>query len=283
MGRFKKYYYLLRVQQWVKNVFVFAPLLFSPLLAISNHVYNTICVFVLFCIGSSSVYIFNDICDAKKDSLHCIKRKIRPIASGDISTPNALSIMFFLYLLLGFSAYYLPQIVLIIAGYILLNIFYSLYFKSIAVLDVFCVGVGFVLRVYSGSVAISVTLSSWMLIATFSLAIFLACSKRYHEHLFMGEVLPVTNQQYYSLDMLRFFSIISASATLMFYSFFVMVQRNVLSLTIPLVMFGLFRYCYILGLQGQGYSPTDRVSKDPSIIVVSILWVCLCAYLLHHR
>ena len=171
----------LRPRQWLKNLLVLAPLLFSQNLFALGAAVRTLAAFALFCLISSSVYLLNDIQDCEQDRLHPQKRH-RPLAAGELSLGAALGAMVMLLVCaLAGGAALSQTFALILLGYWLINVFYSAWLKHVVILDVFVIAGGFVLRVVGGAVAIQVEVSYWLLICTMLLALFLGFSKRRHE------------------------------------------------------------------------------------------------------
>ena len=172
------YLRLLRVTSWAKNMFVFVPIIFAKQLFIINEFNTVLLGFILFSLAASLVYIINDLYDAKKDALHPLKKN-RPIASGDITSSSAIIIAAVIFLLLGiFSIRVNLFFTLIIWSYVLLNVLYSSYLKNIVIVDIFCISLGFMLRVIGGAVIISVAISNWLVLTTLFLSLFLAVMKR---------------------------------------------------------------------------------------------------------
>lgn len=268
---------LCRPKQWIKNVFVFAPLLFSGLFIQSHSVKLALIATILFCIASSATYILNDLKDIEKDRLHSIKSKTRPLASGIVTPIQAKVLMFCLYIVLAISSIWFYKVILVILVYMLLNIGYSLYLKHQPVLDIFTIASGFVLRVYAGAVAIAVPVSGWMFITTLCLALYLASIKRRQELDTHGVTSRKTLKNY-SLDLLNRYAEMSAIGALLFYSIFVMSERPELMITIPLVIFGMFRYWYITDIHNEGESPTDAILSDKQLLLTGSLWVIACIY-----
>ena len=165
---------LCRPKQWIKNLFVLAPLLFAGLFTDFNSIISAFTAMLLFCIASSATYILNDLKDIEKDRLHPQKSKTRPLASGAVIPKQAKILMFAFYIFLAISSFFFPLILAVIVSYLLLNFLYSHYLKHQPVLDIFTIAIGFVLRVYAGAVAINVPVSSWMFITTLCLALYLA-------------------------------------------------------------------------------------------------------------
>ena len=167
---------LIRPKHWVKNLFVLAPLIFSGLFTRPTEALLAIFGTLLFCIAASIVYIINDLSDVRRDVLHPVKRITRPIASGAVSVTEARVVLVVLSALLLVGTIVSIPLVAVLIGYILLNLLYSVWLKSIPVVDIFCVAAGFMLRVYAGARVIDVPLSSWMMVTTLSIALYLAAS-----------------------------------------------------------------------------------------------------------
>ena len=268
---------LCRPKQWIKNLFVLAPLLFAGLFTNLNSVAQAFTTTLLFCIASSATYILNDLKDIEKDRLHPIKSKTRPLASGVVSPQQAKILMITLYTILALAAFCVPVVLAVITSYMLLNFFYSHYLKHQPVLDIFTIAIGFVLRVYAGAIAINVPVSSWMFITTLCLALYLASIKRRQELTAHG-VTSRKALEGYSLYLLNRYAEMSAIGALLFYSIFVMSERPKLVITIPLVIFGMFRYWYITDIHNEGESPTDAILSDKQIIITGSLWIIACIY-----
>jgi 4-hydroxybenzoate polyprenyltransferase len=261
----------MRPKQWVKNSFVVAPIIFSGLYTDLESLLSIALATLLFSIGASVVYVINDYADIERDRSHAVKSKTRPLASGVVSKREALLLLCALLLFLLVASSFQFQVGLVVFAYILLNLGYTFYIKHKPVADIFTIAAGFVLRVYAGTVAIEVPASSWMLITTFCLALFLASIKRRQELMNQGddsrEVLKM-----YSLALVNRFAEMSATGSLLFYSLFVMTMRPELVITIPLVIYGLFRYWFIVESLDGGESPTDELLSDAQLLSVVVLW-----------
>ena len=206
---------LLRPKQWIKNGFVAAPLLFSGTLFNTVALEHTLFAVWLFCLASSAVYIFNDLHDLDADRSHPEKVKTRPLASGRVSPLQAwLLLCLMLGLLIG-TGLYMPKVLGVLGSYLVLNFFYTLQLKQQPVLDLFCIALGFVLRVYSGAVALTVPVSNWMFITTLCLALYLATIKRRQEIQQHGKHSRKVLTQY-SLPLLDYYAQISATCALIF-------------------------------------------------------------------
>lgn len=288
------YFRLLRCKQWLKNSFVFVPLLFRGLALDSISFFNASTAFILFCIASSAVYILNDIVDIEQDKKHPTKSKERPLASGEIVRSHAIYLLVSLYGLLLLQIWLFPELFQVIAVYILLNIAYTLYLKHQPIIDIFVISLGFVLRIVAGAVAIAVQTSSWMLITTLCLALYMAAIKRRQEimvhNIFHKSILSDDTTQNvrakksrhvldnYNRSLLNRFAEISGVSSFVFYSLYVLLKAPNLVLTIPLVIFGMFRYWFVVENQNGGESPTDIVIADKQLMITILLWVSICTY-----
>ena len=271
---------LLRPRQWIKNGFVLAPLVFAGQFMDGAAVIEALFAVCLFCVAASAVYIVNDWHDAERDREHPTKSRQRPLASGQVSKLQAAVLLSALYgiLLLGWLRQ--PETVLVILAYIGLNLAYTYVLKHQPVIDIFTVAIGFVLRVYAGAVALTVPLSSWMFATTLCLALYLAAVKRRQELAQIGKAGRKVLEQY-SISLVDRYAEMSATGALLFYSLFVIeTQRPELVLTIPLVLYGLFRYWFVVESQGGGESPTDALLSDWQLSIVVLLWAGVSVWVL---
>lgn len=272
---------LMRPKQWVKNGFVLAPLIFTGLFTEPAEVGKALAAMAWFCLGSSTAYIINDYFDAESDRKHPTKSKTRPIAAGLVSKPQALALLATLYLCLAIGVVLQTTVVSAIGGYMALNIAYTLVLKHQPVIDIFTIAIGFVSRVWVGALALAVPLSSWMFITTLCLALFLAAVKRRQELLRVGPAeSPGTRRvlDSYSVELVDKYAQLSAIGALIFYSLFVVTTRNELVVTIPFVLFGLFRYWFIVEELEDGESPTDALFADVQLLATVFMWVCASAW-----
>jgi 4-hydroxybenzoate polyprenyltransferase len=282
----------LRPQQWVKNFVLFAGLIFSQNLDKPEMALKTVAGFALFCLLSSSVYVLNDILDIESDRKHPLKSS-RPIASGKIKTSTATVLFIVLALIsLGLSAWLSPPFALIAASYFVLNLLYSSYLKHLVIIDVMCVALGFVIRAVAGAVLIGVEISAWLVVCTTLLALFLGFGKRRHE-LQLLETQATNHRRSlseyspYFLD--QMISVVTAS-TVVAYAFYTLsaeVETKLgtkhMDLTIPFVLYGVFRYLYLIHQKEEGGSPTRMLLNDKPILINVILWlvaVILIVYVL---
>ena len=270
---------LLRPKHWIKNLFVLAPLIFSGLFTRSDARIQALFSALLFCVAASMVYIINDLADLKIDALHPVKRVERPLASGAVSVLTARVVLIVLGALLLAASVVNVWLVAVLIVYIVLNLLYSTWLKRMPVIDIFCVAAGFVLRVYAGAVVIDVPLSSWMLVTTLAIALYLAAIKRRDELEVQGDAARAVLGQY-TVPLLDRFALMASVCAMVFYCMFVVTTRPVLAFTIPFVLFGIFRYWFLVDRKGRGESPTDALWSDLPLAITVVLWGILCAYLL---
>jgi len=270
---------LMRPKQWVKNGFVFAPLLFTGELLNSNAVLQTVFATLFFCIASSATYIVNDLHDIELDRRHPKKSKSRPLSSGIVTPRAAIVLLALLYFVLLMGFYLMPKVLLVISAYLLLNLAYTFFLKHQPVIDIFTIAIGFVLRVIAGSMALGVDASVWMCVTTLCLALYLAAIKRRQELANSGAD-GRTVLKSYTVKLVDRYAEMSATGALLFYSMFVMSTRPALVITIPLVLYGLFRYWYVVESLDGGESPTDALFADWQMLAVVILWATACGLVL---
>lgn len=282
----------MRPRQWTKNLFVFPAIVFAQRLWDKGAVDVTLAAFIIFCFLSSSVYIVNDIADADKDRLHPTKRN-RPIASGRLPAGVALA---FSLLLAAFSialAFAInDRFVLCASLYLGLNLVYSFSLKHVVILDVIMVAAFFVLRAVAGAAAINVDISHWLLICTFLLALFIAMSKRRHELVLLennasAHRASLTEYSPYLLD--QMISVVTAS-TVMGYTLYTVDQDTVakfgtdhLVYTVPFVVFGIFRYLYLIHQKGEGGDPDRIIVSDRPFLINLLLWAAVVVFAVYPR
>jgi len=270
---------LLRPRQWIKNGFVLAPLIFTGLFTDLLAVQHALLALLLFCLASSAAYVVNDLRDIERDRQHPEKSRRRPLASGEVREYQAFILLALLYVLLLSGLLFIPALTPVIVAYLILNLAYSLYLKHQPVLDIFSIAAGFVLRVIAGAVTLAVPLSNWMFVTTFCLALYLAAIKRRQELLHNGDAGRQVLENY-SVQLVDRYAEMAATGALLFYSLFVMQEQPQLVVTIPLVLFGLFRYWFIVERQAGGESPTDAMLSDLPLICTVLLWVAISGWVM---
>ncbi|GAF57655.1 UbiA prenyltransferase [Psychrobacter sp. JCM 18902] len=271
---------LVRPRHWIKNIFIFAPLLFAGKLLNISSIYHAIVASAAFCVAASAVYVLNDLSDIEKDRKHPIKFQSRPLASGLVKPREAILLLISLYIILFFFWLYIPSVIYVILIYLLLNWAYTFKLKNEPVLEIFIVAFGFVLRVYTGALAISVPVSNWMFITTLSISLYLASIKRRQEILINQSNSRAVLAKY-SIDLVNRFAEMSAIMAIIFYSLYVMAVQPDLVISIPLVIFGLFRYWYIVDMLALGESPTDALLHDIQLLLTILLWSMCCFWIIY--
>ncbi|MDD2609991.1 MAG: decaprenyl-phosphate phosphoribosyltransferase [Giesbergeria sp.] len=270
---------LLRPKQWVKNGFVLAPLMFSGEFLDPVAIGQALWAMLLFCVASSATYVINDMHDIERDRRHPKKSQSRPLAAGVVSVSAALFLLAGLYAVLLGAWFVVPKVLGVIAAYLALNLAYTFVLKHQPVVDIFTIAIGFVLRVYAGAVALSVPVSSWMFITTLCLALYLAAVKRRQELSQSGSEGRKVLEKY-SVALVDRYAEMSATGALLFYSMFVMSAKPALVITVPLVLFGLFRYWFVVEALDGGESPTDALLADWQLLLTVVLWVLTCGWAL---
>jgi len=264
----------LRPKQWYKNTLIFAGIIFSKNLSnLSMHA-KVIPAFIFFCALSGSVYTLNDIVDREKDCKHPVKCK-RPIASGELRVQHA-KLFFASLVFLSLSGCFYLNVQLGIAAlfYFVLNFMYSFKFKNLIIVDILLISILFVIRAIAGTVVIDISLSPWLVICTFLLALFLALGKRRHEVVLFGagakEHRPVLEE--YSIEMLEQMISITTATLIMAYSIYTFLAGNqYMMITIPFVIYGLFRYIYLVHKKKFG-GETEMIFKDKPMVINLVLW-----------
>ena len=280
----------LRPEQWTKNLVVFAGLLFGGRLTEAPAVLVAVTTFVIFCALSGAIYLVNDVADRRADQQHPLKR-LRPIAAGQLSTRAALIIAGFLGTTAIAAAFLISGMVgLAAGGYLLLLLLYSAALKNIVIIDALTIAGGFVLRAIAGALAVAVPISQWLLVCTTLLALFLAFSKRRHELTVLGEAAIGHRrilEEYtpYLLD--QMVAVVTAS-TLIAYTVYATSPETAerlgtsrLGLTIPFVLYGIFRYLYLVHQKRGGGSPAVLLLSDRPLLACVALWALSVALILY--
>jgi len=280
----------LRPAQWTKNFFVFAALVFAERALVFTLALRTAAAFAVFCLLSGALYVVNDLHDAAEDRRHPKKRH-RPIAAGRISPRRAVLLAAVLGLgsLSAAFALGLPFFAAA-AAYAVLQVAYTFKLKHVVILDIFIIAAGFVLRVAAGGLVIGVPISSWLLICMTLLALFVAMGKRRHEIVLLDAEAPdhrpiLREYSAYLLD--QMISVVTAS-TLIAYCLYTVSEETVrkfgtadLIFTVPFVLFGIFRYLYLVHKKGLGGSPEELVFQDKPLAASIALWIASVAVVLY--
>jgi 4-hydroxybenzoate polyprenyltransferase len=279
----------MRPKQWTKNVVVYAALIFDGKFLDPALFIRTTAMFVLFCLVSSAVYLLNDLADIEKDRAHPLKRN-RPLASGALKPTYAVIA---LVVLLGFSlpAAFMLDVTaaLILTGYFLLNVAYSFWLKNMVILDVFTIAAGFVLRVAAGAAVVHVErFSPWLYVCITLIALIIALGKRRAELVSLEE--DASNHRAildeYNLNFLDQLIGLTTGATIVTYSLYTFSANNLpenhlMMLTIPIVIYFLFRYLYLIHVKHLGGAPDELIFKDKPLFISGVFWAVAVVLILY--
>jgi len=270
----------MRLRQWSKNIFIFAALIFDKQLFNADSFLRTLAGFALFCLISSSVYIFNDLADVEADRQHPEKGN-RPIASGALSSRIAwLAGVLLLLISLGLGYFLAPSFAWVMAFYFLLNLAYSKWLKHVPILDVLILAAGFVLRVHAGVTLIAVErFSPWLYVVMTLLSLFLGFGKRRAELALLAHNAGAHREALkgYTISLLDQYILIVSGTTIVAYSLYTFSAPNVpanhsMMLTIPFVVYTIFRYLYLIQVEQAGGEPEDILLSDRPFQIALVLW-----------
>ncbi|MFH1196510.1 MAG: decaprenyl-phosphate phosphoribosyltransferase [bacterium] len=277
----KEFLKLLRVSHWIKNLFVFVPVLFSKQLFNINYSGEVILAFISFSIASSMVYVFNDLRDEKEDKMHP-KKRFRPIASGKISKTNAVIIIVILFALLVASVFLFNyKFIVVLFAYIIINAFYTTILRKVVVLDIICIAAGFMLRVMGGAFVINVYISKWLVLTTLFISLFLAAMKRRSE-LVLSIIENNTRKVLsdYSIDFANHISSISAAGVIICYALYSVAERTVqyfhtenIVYTTIFVIFGIFRYMFLAYSKEKGENTIEILFTDIPMMLNILFYI----------
>ena len=276
----------LRPVQWLKNGFVFAPLIFAGRLTDTAAWLHAGLAFAAFCAGASATYLVNDVLDREADRAHPVK-KLRPLAAGRLSVSAALALALALAaaataVALTLGGWFGP----ILLGYLLLTLLYSVALKNLVFVDVLVVAAGFVLRVVGGAVAIDAPVSRWLLLCAYLLALYLALGKRRSELVLLGAEADSHRAVLgrYTLPLVDQAISVVLGATVLAYTLYTVAPETVakvgsegLMTTVPVVLYGLFRYLYVLHRHELGGSPSRALLTDRPLLVCVAVWIVVSA------
>jgi 4-hydroxybenzoate polyprenyltransferase len=269
---------LLRPVQWSKNAVVFAALVFGRQ-SEPEDLLRAFLAFVAFCGISSATYIFNDWSDAERDRLHPVKR-LRPLAAGEIDRATALSVSATIAIgALLLSLIVSPWLSAVIAGYGSLMVAYTWWLKQVMILDVFVIAAGFLLRAVAGGVAVNVPISTWLMLCTMLLALFLGFCKRRNELTTLDKdaALHRTSLRGYTTEILDQFIVISAASAVMAYAMYTfsadtVPESGIMMITVPIVIFAMFRYLYLVYVRRLGGAPEVLLFRDRLLLGAIVVW-----------
>jgi len=290
----------MRPRQWVKNLFVLAPLLFAGEFGKQGVVLRACAAFAIFCLLASGVYLVNDVVDGEADRLHP-KKRMRPVAAGDVSVPAALALAAVLVVgAFAWARFGLDsrRVSLVCGVYLVVQLLYSLWLKRVVIVDVMCIASGFVLRLLAGGTAAWVSQSAWILVCTIFLSLFLALCKRRHEVVSLRDAAAAHRAILADYPPALLDQLISAATAciLVSYALYTVDPRTaeahgltpkggpsnpILAVTLPFVIFGIFRYLFLVYRREEGGSPTDTLLKDAPTLVNGALYAAVVVAVFH--
>ena len=288
---------LLRPRQWIKNIVVLAGLVFAERLAQAHFTSAAFAAFAVFCVLSSALYVFNDLIDAPKDRLHPDKKR-RPIAAGEISPAVAGFLGTLLAILALAGAFALgPRFGATAAAYAALSLLYTLRLKREVIIDVMVIATGFVLRAIAGVQVLtdldpSIELSPWLLVCTFFLALFMALGKRRQELVLLNREASShrASLSEYSVGLVDTMLPMVTTSAILAYSIYTIWPNTIQKLgtdklvyTVPLVVYGFFRYLYLIREKGLGGNPSEILFRDPSLLTSVLAWMAAVVGILYVR
>jgi 4-hydroxybenzoate polyprenyltransferase len=285
------YIKLVRVPQWIKNLFVFVPLLFSQNIFNKLYFLPVFGAFIMFCLVSSVIYIFNDIVDIEADGAHPTKKN-RPLPSGKISIRNAsITIIIFSTLVALFIPAFNIHFRIFLLSYFLLNIFYTFLFKHIVLLDIFSLAAGFMLRVMAGAFVISVEVSSWLILTTMFISLFLGIMKRRSELVLVNDEPNKNSRKVlasYSLNFTDQISTIAAAGVIICYALYTVSERTIkifhtdkMIYTTPFVVFGIFRYMFLVYMNKKGENTVEIMLTDVPMILNVVTYIIVIVLIIY--
>ncbi|MFB6226514.1 MAG: decaprenyl-phosphate phosphoribosyltransferase [Candidatus Paceibacteria bacterium] len=273
MKKIKSYLQEMRTRQWIKNLLVFAPLIFDQRLFQTNLVIDSFLAFISFCLVASSIYVINDICDVEEDRKHP-KKKHRPIAAGKISVLHAKVFSFLLAITALTIAYFVDlYFLLVLVTYVIFNILYSLKLKHIPIVDILLVALMYLMRVYSGAFAINVEVSNWLLLTTLFAALFIVTAKRKSEFINGKGAETRSVLEYYDPRSMDHFLIIGATSTLLSYALYTFTHEKIFVWSLIFVVFAIFRYSLLIFHDEYDVEEPEIIFvKDKQLFTSIVLW-----------
>ncbi|NWF49593.1 MAG: decaprenyl-phosphate phosphoribosyltransferase [Ignavibacteriaceae bacterium] len=284
---------LIRLPQWIKNLFVFVPILFSKHLFVNYDFLYTLYGFFILCFSSSLIYVINDLIDIEADRAHPFKKN-RPLASGKVSKSTAFILVAILVITIAATLPFFDlKFAVTVLLFISLNVLYSFFLKHLVILDIFSIAAGFSLRVLAGAFIINVEISSWLILTTMFISLFLGVMKRHSElNLVTENSSGVTRKvlSQYSINFADQISTIAAAGVIICYALYTVADRTILIFetehliyTTPFVVFGIFRYMYLVYLKDEGENTTKIMLSDLPMIITVLLYIIITFNIIYFK
>jgi len=291
MHRIQQYVRLVRPEQWIKNAFVLAPLIFSRELFEPGPLFTALRATVGFCFAAGAVYSMNDLADLRADRSHPVKKN-RPVAAGLVSPGEAIMTALVLVVAsFALTAGLGPGYIASLAAYVVINVFYSFWLKDYVLIDVFLIASGFMLRVLGGAYAIDVPVSSWIVLCTLFISLFLGFGKRRAELVMSGGEPENPERKvllHYSVGFLDQMLTISAAGAVITYALYTVApstyavfRTDKVIYTTVFVIFGVFRYLFLIHTHRQTDNPAGTVTRDLPILLTGLAWILVCTALIY--
>jgi 4-hydroxybenzoate polyprenyltransferase len=281
---FRALFILLRPWQWIKNLLIFIPLIFALELFNYDFVIKAIWGFISLCLISSAVYCINDVFDSKIDATHPVK-KLRPVSSGEVTKFQAIfaAILCIILAFIPLIATFNLSFIILVSAYFAMNMGYSWIFNKKFHIGIMIVATGFVIRVLSGSLVIGVEISEWLILVTFTAAVFISLLKR-RKALVMD--LDDNNKLDNDITLTDHYINITAGLLIVLYCLWTMIGQTVITknnliFTIPLVMYSIFKFLAVMTRPNAEDDPSKLFIKDKSLLCAVFAWICLCIILLY--
>ena len=274
---FRSVIQLIRIKDWIKNIVIFFPIIFSNNFNSIENIINVLIAFFIFSFTASSVYILNDILDYKDDKLHKLKRNIKPLASGRLSLISSLILLLLFIILITILLPFFPKLIYFILIYLIINTSYSFFLKRVKYLEMFLISMGYLIRLFLGSHIIEVETSYLLAISVFCLAMFVISIKRSLEVL-NQETLRIKRLNY-SIEILKLVSIINGSIFLLCIFIFILTSKNTLIIIFPFLIYVIYEYYKISFLKNIGEFPIDLIFNEKKLLLSSLIIICLTTFI----
>ena len=274
---FRSVIQLIRVKDWIKNIVIFFPIIFSSNFYSLENIINVLVAFFIFSLTTSSVYILNDILDYKDDKLHKLKRNIKPLASESLSLNFSLILFFLFIIVITILLILFPEIIYFILIYLVINVSYSFFLKKVKYLEMFLISIGYLIRLFLGSYIIKVETSLSLAISVFCLAMFVISIKRSLEVL-NQETLRIKKLNY-SIAILKLVSKINGAIFILCVFIFILFSNNILIIILPFLILVVYEYYKVSFSKNIGEFPIDLIFNEKKILFSSLIIICVTVFI----